>query len=189
MASAAVVALLRTVPPVPAPAEEGRWAALRDRGYVAVTALDGIMSIQHQVLLFALPLWIVERPDAPRWLVGPDRAGQHCARGAAQARASRGGDDTASAGRAVRRSGVAFRAGMAAMAAAPGLPTPLAATVIVVGICVHTVGELWHSGGSLELRFSLAPAHAQGQYWGLFGFGGGLANVVAPTVLALCCVA
>ncbi|PWU49585.1 MFS transporter, partial [Micromonospora globispora] len=29
---------------------------------------------------------------------------------------------------------------------------------------------------------------AQGQYSGLFGFGSGLANVVAPSVLALLCI-
>ena len=43
----------------------------------------------------------------------------------------------------MRRSGVAFFVGMAAMAAAAGLPSRLALTGIVVGIIVHTIGELW----------------------------------------------
>ncbi|WP_231929563.1 MFS transporter [Micromonospora inositola] len=188
VACAAIVAALPALPPVPAPAEGSRWAALKDRGYVAVTALDGVMSVHHQVLLFALPLWIVGYTDAPRWLIGMAALVNTALVVLLQVRASRGVDDTASAGRAMRRSGVAFLVGMAAMAAAAGLPGWLATTVIVLGICVHTVGELWHSAGSMELRFSLAPAHAQGQYSGLFGFGTGLANVVAPSVLALFCV-
>lgn len=188
VACAAIIAALPALPPVPAPAAASPWAVLRDRGYVAVTALDGIMSIHHQVLLFALPLWIVGYTDAPRWLIGTAALVNTALVVLLQVRASRGVEDSATAATVMRRSGVAFLVGMAAMAAAAGLPGRLAVAAIVAGICVHTVGELWHAAGSLELRFSLAPAHAQGQYSGLFGFGSGLANVVAPSVLALLCI-
>ncbi|HVB45012.1 MAG TPA: hypothetical protein VNF47_20240 [Streptosporangiaceae bacterium] len=60
--------------------------------------------------------------------------------------------------------------------------------VMLAGIGLHTVGELWYTAGSLELRVRLAPAHAQGQYSGVFGFGTGLAGAVAPSVLGLLCV-
>ena len=188
VACAAIIAALPALPPVPAPAAASPWAVLRDRGYVAVTALDGIMSIHHQVLLFALPLWIVGYTDAPRWLIGTAALVNTALVVLLQVRASRGVEDSATAATVMRRSGVAFLVGMAAMAAAAGLPGRLAVAAIVAGICVHTVGELWHAAGSLELRFSLAPPHAQGQYSGLFGFGTGLANVVAPSVLALLCI-
>ncbi|PTA44907.1 MFS transporter [Micromonospora sp. RP3T] len=188
VAAASVVAALPALPPVSAPPRTNRWAVLRDRGYVAVTVLDGVMSIHHQVLLFALPLWIVGHTDAPRWLVGATALANTALVVLLQVRASRGVDSSDAAGRAVRRAGVAFLAGMAVVAATATLPTWLAVAGIGLGVCVHTVGELWHTAGSMELRFSLAPAHAQGQYMGLFGFGAGLANVVAPTVLALCCI-
>ncbi|MET8118807.1 MFS transporter [Micromonospora sp. NPDC005291] len=189
VASAAIVAALPPIPPVPAPQTANPWDAMKDRAYVAVTVLDGIMSIHHQVLLFALPLWIIGHTDAPRWLIGGAALVNTALVVLLQVRASRGVDDSVSAGKAMRRSGAAFFVGMAAMAAAAGLPSWLALIGIVIGVIVHTVGELWHTAGSLELRFSLAPAHAQGQYMGLFGFGAGLANVVAPTVLALLCIA
>ncbi|WP_328341081.1 MFS transporter [Micromonospora sp. NBC_00421] len=188
VASAAIIAALPSLAPVPAPPRASRWAVLKDRGYMAITALDGIMSIHHQVLLFALPLWIVGHTDAPRWLVGAAALVNTALVVLLQVRASRGVDDTVAAGRAMRRSGVAFFLGMAAMAVAAGLPTWLALVGILAGIFIHTVGELWHTAGSLELRFTLAPAHAQGQYMGLFGFGAGLANVVAPSVLVLFCI-
>lgn len=188
VACAAIVTALPSLPPVPAPPTSGRWAVLKDHGYVAVTALDGVLSIHHQVLLFALPLWIVGHTEAPRWLIGAAALINTALVVLLQVGASRGVDDTVTAGRAMRRSGVAFLAGMAAIAAAAGLPGRLAVIVIVAGIVIHTVGELWHTAGSLELRFGLAPAHAQGQYTGLFGFGTGLANVVAPSVLALFCI-
>ncbi|MFF5224933.1 MFS transporter [Micromonospora sp. NPDC000212] len=186
--SALIVMALPTLPPVPAPAKASRWQVLRDRGYVAVTAIDAVMSIHHQVLLFALPLWILGSTDAPRWLVGMAALLNTALVVLLQVKASKGVDDSASASKAMRRSGVAFLVGMAAIAAAAGAPVWLATIVIIIGILVHTVGELWHTAGSLELRFSLAPAHAQGQYMGLFGLGSGVANVVAPSILALMCI-
>ncbi|MEU2661190.1 MFS transporter [Micromonospora sp. NPDC007220] len=188
VASAAIIATLPPLPPVPALPTANCWEVLKDRGYVAITVLDGILSIHHQVLLFALPLWIIGHTTAPRWLVGAAALTNTALVVLLQVKASRGVDDSAAAGKAIRRSGVAFFIGMALIAAAAGLPSWLALTGIVAGIFVHTIGELWHTAGSLELRFNLAPAHAQGQYMGLFGFGAGLANMVAPTVLALFCI-
>ena len=188
VASALVIGALPPLPPVPAPETASRWAVLKDRGYVAVTAIDAVMSIHHQVLLFALPLWIVGHTDAPRWLVGMSALINTMLVVFLQVRASKGIDTRDSAGRAMRRSGLAFFLGMAVMAVAADFPAWAAFALIVLGIVVHTVGELWHTAGSMELRFGLAPAHAQGQYMGLFGFGSGLANVVAPSVLAFFCI-
>ncbi len=188
IATAAIIRLLPKQPPLPVPPATRRWQALRDRGYVAVTALDAIMSIHHQVLIFALPLWIVTRTDAPRWLVGLTALINTALVVALQVRAGRGVDDSAGAARAMRRAGLAILLGMAVVAATAGLPAVLAAAVIAAGVVVHTVGELWHTAASLELRFSLAPPHAQGQYTGVFGLGLGLSNMVAPSLLALCCI-
>ncbi|GAA2383348.1 MFS transporter [Catellatospora methionotrophica] len=188
VACAAVITRLPALPPVPAPAEAGRWVVLRDRPYLVVTALDAVMSIQGQVLVFALPLWITLHTDAPRWFIGVAVAVNTALVAALQVRASRGIDTGLAAGRALRRSGLAFLVGMALMAATAGLPGWVAVALLTVGIAAHTVGELWHAAASLELQFRLAPAHAQGQYTGVSGFGTGLANVVAPTVLGLLCV-
>lgn len=188
VACAAVIIRLPSLPPVPAPPQTGRWIAVRDTGYLAVTVLDAVMSIQGQVLVFALPLWITLHTDAPRWFVGVAVLVNTALVALLQVRASRGIDTSAAAGRAVRRSGVAFLIGMALIAATAGLPGWVAVALMAIGVAAHTVGELWHAAGSLELQFRLAPAHAQGQYTGVSGIGLGLANVVAPTVLGLLCV-
>ncbi|GAA2289087.1 hypothetical protein GCM10010145_69150 [Streptomyces ruber] len=107
---------------------------------------------------------------------------------ALQVRASRGVVDNAAAARAAVRAGAAFLLGMAAIAAATGLPGRLAAVVIIGGVVVHTIGELWHTAASFELSFGLAPAHAQGQYSGLHATGIGVASSLAPSVLALFCI-
>ncbi|MFD7118722.1 MFS transporter [Streptomyces sp. NPDC056730] len=188
VASAVVISRLPHLAPVPAPPLTGRWIALKDRPFMAVTLLDGIMSIQGHVLVFALPLWIVGHSDAPRWLVGVSAVLNTLMVVALQVRAGRGVDSSSAAIRAVRRSGPAFLLGMAAIAVTGDLPAVPAAALILVGVAAHTIGELWHEAASLELSFALTPGHAQGQYSGLFGMGHGLGNALAPSLLGLLCI-
>lgn len=185
---AAVASRIPSLPPIGAPAAAGRWIALKDTPYMVLTALDGIMSIQNQVLIFVLPLWIVGHTQAPRWFVGASMAVNTVLVVCLQVRASRGIDGNAGAGRVVRRAGVAFLVGMALMASAGGTPRWLAMVAVAIGVVVYTFGELWHTAASFELSFGLAPAHAQGQYSGLYGIGQGLSNAVGPPLLAMVCI-
>ncbi|WP_245563571.1 MFS transporter [Longispora albida] len=188
LACAVIILRLPSLPPLPVPPQAGRWQALKDRPYLAVAVLDGLIGIQGHVLVFALPLWIVLHSDAPRWFVGVSVLVNTGMVVLLQVRASRGVDSPAAAGRAVRRSGLAFLAGMGLIAVTGGLPGWLAIVVITLGICVHTTGELWHAAGSLELRFRLAPAYAQGQYAGVYGLGLRLGGAAAPATVGLLCV-
>ncbi|MEV6425745.1 MFS transporter [Streptomyces sp. NPDC051662] len=193
---AAVVTRLPHLPPVREPEHgsaskvpaAGRWGVLKDLPYMVVTALDSLLSLQGHVLVFALPLWIVGHSQTPPWLIGACGVVNTLMVVVFQVRASRGVVDNASAGRGAARSGVAFLLGMAAIAAAAGMPGWLASVLIVTGVVVHTVGELWHAAASFELSFGLAPAQAQGQYSGLHATGTGLAGSLAPSVLALFCI-
>ncbi|MFB7950125.1 hypothetical protein ACFC6L_35050 [Kitasatospora phosalacinea] len=185
---AAVVLRLPALEPLPSLTGSDRWLALRDKPYVAFVVLDGVLWIQGEVVTYALPLWIVLHTHAPRWFTGVALAVNTVMVVLLQVRTSRGVVGGPVAGRATRRAGVAFLVGMAVIATAPGLPGWAAATVVAVGVAVHTVGSLWHAAGSLELRFRLAPAHAQGQYSGVFGIGTGLCYTVAPGLLGLLCL-
>ncbi|MGW1230798.1 MFS transporter [Streptomyces sp. NPDC002530] len=193
---AVVVTRLPHLPPMRAPepvsASEtpptDQWLVLKDGPYMVVTVLDSVLSLQGHVLVFALPLWIVGHSEAPQWLIGACAVVNTLMVVAFQVRASRGVIDNASAGRGAVRSGVAFLLGMTAIAAAAEMSAWLAAVLIVAGVVVHTIGELWHSAASFELSFGLAPAQAQGQYSGLHATGTGLASSLAPSVLALFCI-
>ncbi|QNP69434.1 hypothetical protein IAG44_08265 [Streptomyces roseirectus] len=57
----AAVVLVRLPAParVPVPVGGPRRGALRDRRYLFVTVLDGVMAVQFKVLTVALPLWLV----------------------------------------------------------------------------------------------------------------------------------
>ncbi|MGW2488395.1 MFS transporter [Streptomyces sp. NPDC001606] len=191
LATAAIVSRLPGLPAVPVPtgaAGPGRWTALRDHRYLLITVLDGIMSLHGAVLLFALPLWIVGHTHAPRWFAGAGVLLNTVMVIFLQVRTGGRVDTTDRAARAWRQAGLAFLAGMSLMGLAAGLPGWAAVLLILAGVGVHTLGELRHAAGSFELRYALAPAHAQGQYSGVFSFGSGLAGVAAPSALAWLCL-
>jgi hypothetical protein len=69
-AISAVVVL--TLPAGPAPRRTRAahpWAVLRDRPYLAISALNGLLMTYGAVLTVGLPLWIVRRTHAPAWTV------------------------------------------------------------------------------------------------------------------------
>ncbi|WP_172381887.1 MFS transporter [Streptomyces sp. MNP-20] len=190
LAFAASAAVLLPLPPVaPAPAAPGpRRAALRDRPYLVLTALDGVMAIQFKVLTVALPLWLAEATAAPLSLVSVTMLVNTLIVVALQVRASRGVDSPAAGGRAYRRSGVAFLGSCSLISLSAGVPAWAAVTLLVTAVVVHAVGELWHAAAGFEVSFALAPPHATGQYLGVFGLGAGLAEALGPTLLISLCI-
>ncbi|QCX74722.1 Major Facilitator Superfamily protein [Streptomyces sp. YIM 121038] len=190
LAFAASAAVLLPLPPVaPAPAAPGpRRAALRDRPYLVLTALDGVMAIQFKVLTVALPLWLAEATAAPLSLVSVTMLVNTLIVVALQVRASRGVDSPAAGGRAYRRSGVAFLGSCSLISLSAGVPARAAVTLLVTAVVVHAVGELWHAAAGFEVSFALAPPHATGQYLGVFGLGAGLAEALGPTLLISLCI-
>ncbi|GAA2792498.1 MFS transporter [Kitasatospora sp. CM 4170] len=186
-ASAAVILLL---PPVtPGPGGGGpRWIALRDRRYLLLTAIDGVMAIQFKVLTVAVPLWLVAATAAPRWLVAGSMLVNTALVVGCQVRAGRGITSPVAGARAYRRAGVAFQLSCALFSLSAGTPAWAAAALVLTAVVIHTVGELWHAAGGFEISFALAPEHATGQYQGVFGLGAGLAEAVGPGLLIALCL-
>ncbi|MER0443722.1 MFS transporter [Streptomyces sp. Edi4] len=190
LAFMASAALLLPLPPVaPRPASDGpRWIALRDRPYLALTLLDGVMAIQFRVLTVAVPLWLVVATTAPHWLISGTMLVNTVIVVACQVHASRNIDTPTAGAVAYRRSGVAFLLACVIISLSAGVPAWAAAVLLLSAVVVHTIGELWHSAAGFEISFALAPPHATGQYLGVFGLGAGLAEAVGPTSLISLCV-
>ena len=186
LGSALVQSFLPRLEPIPAPVQGQRWAALRDRPYLTATVLNCLMRLHMAVPTFLLPLWIVDHTRAPHALVAGLLLINTLLIVALQVPVSRGVDDQRAAGQRMRWAGAALFAGLALMAGASGLGTWAAAGLLAAGIVVYTFGELWHAAAAMEWSFGLAPAHAQGQYSGVFGLGVGVAEAMGPVVLTVC---
>jgi len=173
--------------PLTAPADGPRWGALTDRAFVGYAALNAAMSMQYFVMLLPLPLWIVDRTDAPRWTVGALILLNTLIVIAFQVRVGRNVQTISQGGAAMRRAGLLFLVSCCAIGFTAGLPGWAALLVIGAAIVVHTIGELNHAAATFAIDFGMAPAHAQGQYQGLAGLGMGAGAAAAPVfMIGLC---
>jgi MFS family permease len=188
----AFVVLLRLphYPPLPRPEEDEqedkkapRWIALRDKAFVAYALAAGGMSLQNFILEMMIPLWVVAYTVAPGWsvtvafLINTGLVVLLQVRLGEKVRSIRDG------GAALRRAGIGLMVGCVAMSLMRGLPAWSAVLLLVVGVVLLSLGEIWYSSGTFALEYGLPPEYAQGQYQGLAGTVTGLSMAVAPVLL------
>lgn len=183
-----VLAWLPDYRPLPRP-EEGadtgvpRWISLRDKAFVAYSLVGGVMAVQNFILELMIPVWIVAHTRAPGWSV---TVAFVINTGLVVLLQIRLGDKVQSirdGGVALRRAGVVLLLGCAAMSFMGGLPAWGALLLLLVGIVLLTLGEIWYIAGTFALEYGLPPAYAQGQYQGLAGTVTSLSTAAAPTLL------
>lgn len=172
------------VAPQPRRASGPALVVLRDRPYLALAALNGVLCIHYGMLNVAVPLWVVERTDAPAWVVAMLGLLNATVVVLFQIRASRGTATAEGAAVAQRTSGLLLLGACLLYGLAAGQTAWVATGVLIAAALVHVLGELRQAAGSWGISFGLAPDHAQGQYQGLYGTGFALAGVVAPALLA-----
>lgn len=170
-------------------APRGRtWIALRDRPYMALTASNGLMSLQYFVLAFAMPLWVIGHTSAPRWLVSPLLLTNTVLIVALQVRFSRATKTPEGGSRSVFRAGLVLATAMVLYGAASGRVEAVAVVLLLAAVVMHTIGELFQSAGAFGISYGLAKKHALGEYLGVYGLGIGLCRALAPGILAVSCL-
>jgi hypothetical protein len=179
-----VAAALAGLPtPAPAAARRSGLGALRDGRYVAMTVLTGLLALHKPVLTVAVPLWVASQTAAPRSLVSVLLVINTVLTVGLQVPLSRGAGTRPGALRVLRRSGLTLAASCVLLAAASGRSAGPAIALLVVGVAVLTVGELWQSAGGWELSYDLAPDDAQGEYQAAYSMLNGVRDSVGPVVV------
>lgn len=180
--------ILRGLPEVPPAAAvrtgEPRLAVLRDRPYAVITFLNAIMYLNMPVLSVGLPLWIVERTDAPKAMAAALLVVNMLSVVLFQVRVARWVTDLRSAARIAGRAGWVMLAACTVYAISGGqLGAWVAVAVLVVAAVIQVFGEMMQGAGGWELSFGLAPADKQGQYQGFYGMGPQIARMLGPVLL------
>ncbi len=165
-----------------------RWIVFRDRPYLTVTVLYGLLSLQARILVVAIPLWILTATTAPRWSIAAMDMVNMAIVVLFQIRAGRGIDSARTGGAALHRSGWAIMVSCAVLALAHTVPSWLTVPVLGAGVAIISLGEIWQTAGSFEVSNRLAPQHAIGQYLGIFGTGFRLADSIGPALLTWLCI-
>lgn len=186
--SALILLRLPPVPPIAAaPAGEPALAVLRDRPYALVSLLNMVALLNMPLLSLVIPLWIVQRTEAPSWTVSALLVLNTLGVVLFQVRVARRVTDLESAARSVRRAGAVLLAACAVFALSSASSAWssawAAALVLLLAACLQVFGEMTHASGSWEIGFGLAPAGRQGQYQGFFGSGAAVARMLGPLPL------
>lgn len=174
-----------TADKAPAPAVKGSpLRVFRDRGYAAVTVVNLILTLHVPLIDVALPLWIVEKTQAPEWSIAAVFLVNTALVVGLQYRVSRTVTSIDAGLRSLRIGGLLLFAAMA-LYFLSGLPSSPwgAAALLLAAASVLTFGEMRQTSSMNEISFRLVPGGRYGEYQGFFGMGSTVAEAVGPLAL------
>ncbi len=184
LVAAVLLGRLPAVPRVLKVAGEPALAVLRDRPYAVIAGLNAVLLLYMPLLSIVIPLWIVNRTEAPRWSAAALLILNTASVVLFQVRVARRANGLRSASRLIRYAGVLLLASCMVFAlSAYGTSAWTAALVLLAAGVLQVFGEMMLASGSWEISFGLAPADRQGQYQGFFGTGTAVARMVGPLLL------
>lgn len=154
--------------------------AFKDWRFLAATLLNGVVSLHFVIQGVALPLWILHSTEVPKWWVSVLFVINTVLVAVLQIRISRGTGDLLVSVKKFRLGTVYLLGSCLIYSWAGGLPIWIAATVLSVGMVVHTIGELFAAAGSWSIGFELAVEKHMGQYQGVYSLGWGLGGTFGP---------
>lgn len=160
--------------------EKPGMIALRDKRFLAATILNGIVSLHFLIQGVALPLWIISYTDAPKWWVSVLFVVNTVIVTLLQIKFSAGTGDMKVSIKKFRIGTVWLLGACVIYSLSGGIPFWASCTVLVIGMLVHTVGELQAAAGSWSIGFDLADERHMGQYQGVYSLGWGLGGTVGP---------
>lgn len=185
LVSAVLTTRLPRVQPLPQPADAQRWIALRDRSYLGMSLLNGLITVYHSTLIIAVPIWVVSHTSAPPLLVGVLFFVNTLLSVTLQVAASKGVDTVESAARASWKGALVLAPACLLLGLSAQFPTAVAVSSLVLGVVLLTLGEIWTAAAAWTFSFEMAPEHAQGQYQGVFSLGMATESVVGPLIMSL----
>jgi hypothetical protein len=188
-AAAGFASVARSAPGTPRGARQQRRGmrdAIRNRRYLTLAGLHGMLGVHGTLLTFALPLWITERTRAPHWVIPVLIACNCCLAIAFQRRASRGSEKLGVALAISVRAGLALVLCTATLVLAHWLTAWAAVVFLAAAVSLITFAEIWQAAGAATLSLDLAPQATRGSHLSVFGFFGNLQGVVMPFILATC---
>ena len=162
-----------------------RWRAVRDLPFLAVTVLNAVLVVQYTMSEVGLPLWIVERTEAPRWTAALLMI-LNCALVALlQVRVARRASQVPAAVRAMGVSGLLLAVACAVYALSAGLSPVWAVLALTVGAVVQVLAEVLSAAGGWTLGYELADARAHGVYQGVYGAGMSAGMMAGPALVTV----
>jgi MFS family permease len=164
----------------PSPERGSSPKALKNRGYVATSVLSGIAGTHWVLLLVVIPLWLVERTDAPHWVLAWLFGTNTVLAVLFQVPAARGMNTVTGALRGVRLA-TGFMVVSCFLVAITGDTIGwVSVALLLVGHMTVTGAELFESAATWGFMSELSDPYRRGEYQGVWGMGGRITNILGP---------
>ncbi|MFJ6151791.1 MFS transporter [Micromonospora profundi] len=184
LVTALFVRRLPRLPHVVRPTEPmSRLAVLRDRPFLAVSLLSGLLTAHGVLYLTVMPLWILTHTDAPKTVIAALVLLNTVLIVLLQVRVSRGADTAAGAARASRRGGLLIAVFCLVLPISGMTRGGLTIVVLVAAATLLILAELIESAGTWGLTATLPPADQRGAYVGALRLGTQVQYLIAPAGL------
>ena len=171
------------IAPTLAEHEKFDWSVLRDHRYLIATALNGGLNLHFLVQNVAIPVWVVQETNAPRWMISAIMLLNTIAIVLFQVRTSKKADNLQTAVKLFQQASFFVAIASLIYALAHGVNAFYASIFMLLGMCVHIAGELYGSNSAWMIAMDLADQRRQGVYQGIWSMGFGLTDMVGPTIL------
>jgi MFS family permease len=161
----------------------GVRAVFGDRPFLALALVNAIVGMHATIFGAVIPLWIVNRTDAPRalvaWLVTLNTVLVILL----QVPFSRGAESLSGAGRTLARAGFALGAGCAVMAVTSVTRGIATIGMLLLANVLVTFAEMLQSSGMWGIGSVVPPAEHRGKYLGAVYMVRQLEAVISPAAL------
>lgn len=159
-----------------------RLPSLRDRRWLGLAGVNGVLCLHNSLLLVGIPLFILTRTSAPRSLVALLFVVNTVLVVLGQVRIGRA-TERAGAIRGFRITGLVLALTCLVLVPAELIGTAAAIAVLLAAATVLTIGEMVQSAVAWDVSFVLAPAARQAEYLTVFNLGTTLETVAGPLII------
>ncbi|MDQ6642053.1 MAG: MFS transporter, partial [Actinomycetota bacterium] len=164
------------------PAAQVSPAALRNRGFVLLGLVNGVLGTNQVLLNVVVPLWLVERTDAPHtllaWLFGTNTVLAVLL----QVPAARGSETVPGALRAIRLCAASFVLSCLLIMVTHDTVGWVSIALIWLGHVTITGAELFQSAASWGFLAELSDPRRRGEYQGVWSLGFQVETIVGPAL-------
>ncbi|PPI55138.1 MFS transporter [Rathayibacter toxicus] len=171
-------------PPQHVPSPFAGLRSIRDLRYLGVAGVNGILSLHMSMLSVGFPLWVASRSDVNDSIAPLLLAINTGIVILAQVPFSHGVNDIGSARRAIWLAASVLAASCITLAVAGLFTGTMTLVALIVAILLFTCGEMWHSAGSWEVSFRLAPESARSSYLSVFALGIAAQDTIGPLLFS-----
>jgi MFS family permease len=163
-----------------------RVPARRDPSFFGLVLMNGVLCLYVSLLTVGFPLWVISHTTAPASVVGSLLVVNTAMTVVLQVRLSRDSESLRGARRTfVRAGGVLALSCLVTAAAAVSRSPALAVAVLVAGMALLTLGEIWQAAAQYGSSYALAPPDRRGRYLSVFGLGLNAQRIFGPPLVAI----